>query len=45
LFYKHFTKFETNHILFNKISPKFLLTTKLFSGWKNFYFAPTNFNF
>ena len=30
-----FTKFENYQILLNKISHRFLVTTKLFSGWKN----------
>ncbi len=38
-FYKHFdlwlTKFENYQILLNKISHRFLMTTKLFIGWKS----------
>ncbi len=37
-FYKNFgvrlTKFENNQILLNKISHRFLLTTKLYARWK-----------
>ncbi len=29
------TKFKNNQILLNKISHRFLLTTKLFTGWKS----------
>ncbi len=29
------TKFKSNQILFNKISHRFLLTTKLFTRWKS----------
>ncbi len=29
------TKFENYQILLNKISHRFLVTTKLFSGWKS----------
>jgi len=29
------TKFKNNQILLNKIGHRFLLTTKLFTGWKS----------
>jgi hypothetical protein len=31
----YLTKFETYQILLNKISHRFLVTTKVFSGWKS----------
>jgi hypothetical protein len=33
--YPSFTKFKANQIFLNKISHRFLLTTKLFTGIKN----------
>jgi hypothetical protein len=32
-----FTKLENSQILLNKISHRFLVTTKLFSGWKSLF--------
>jgi hypothetical protein len=35
IFYIYFTKFKNNQILLNKISHRFLMTTKLFTGQKS----------
>ncbi len=35
IFYVHLTKFDNYQILLNNISHRFLMTTKLFTGWKS----------